>query len=180
MPAMIQNDFLNPLFSMNPFIVAIIIWFTGWGSLFLIARKTNSITTNLLKHPGFMIGDFLLLPLAGFLITYFYQSVSNPTDSVMSVKFTYFALIFGFVYVVASTLGSIFVTNNLHGIWSIPHGIFIWLMAYILSGFISRGFFQLIHVNNTTLWIIWIAVLFIGIVHVSFPLIFGPKTFPRI
>lgn len=142
MPLITQNDFLNPLFSLNPIIVALIVWFTGWGSLFLIAWKTNSISVVLLKHPGFMIGDFLLLPLAGFLITYFYQSVNSPMTFVTSMKFTYFAIIFAVICTMLSALRSIFITKNYHGIWSLPHITFIWFMVYILASFISTGFFS--------------------------------------
>jgi len=180
MSLMTQNDFLNPLFSLPPIVVALIIWFTGWGSLVLIAWRTNSVSTALLKHPGFMIGDFLLLPLAGFLITYFYQSVSNPVTSLASMKFTYFAIIFAVLCTMLATLGSIFITKNYHGIWSVPHTIFIWFMVYILASFIPRGFFQLIHVPSTKLWIVGLLVLFFAISHLALPLIFGPKTFPKL
>jgi len=76
---MTQNDFFNSLFLLNPFFVAFLTWFWGFGSLVIYAIRTESVSTLLLKHPGIMIGDFFLIPFSMFLITYFYQRVVIPT-----------------------------------------------------------------------------------------------------
>lgn len=138
-----QNDLLNKLVSFNPFVVGLLVWFTGWGSLFLIGWGTNNLDT--LLSLKFMIGDFIMLPLAGGLITYFYQSVKKPSSLATSKNITYFASVFATSITVISTLYSLFISHHYQGVWSIPHTVFIWLMSYILVSFISRGFIQILH-----------------------------------
>lgn len=179
MPRMTQNDFLNPVLSLTPSLVAVIIWFAGWGSLFLIAWRTDSITSVLLKHPGFMVGDFVLLPLAGFLVAYFYQSADSVLDLMRSKKWDYFSIIFATLFTIVATSYSIFISKHYQGIWSIPHTIFIWFIIYILANFLSKGSYQLLYKPNRYLWMIYIGVLIAISFHIIIKLsIFGAARFP--
>lgn len=130
---MMGNDFLKPILLLNPIAVAFVIWFWGFGSLALIAIRTNTVTSILLKHPGFMVGDFLLLPITGLLVAYFYQH-SGPAESIVTSKLW---TIGGVTIATILTVVSI-VRNDLVNIWFVPHGVFYWFMAYMLVTFSLR------------------------------------------
>lgn len=179
MPPITQNDFLDPLFSLNPFLVALIIWITGFGSLLLIAWRTNSITTILLKNLGFMIGDFIMLPLAGFLITLFYQQINSPVDFIISNNLTYPILVVALIITVLSGYATLFVWKTLPlDISVIPHGIFYFFMTYILLNFFIKGLLQLFSSPTPFLWMLYIGVLFSIGMHLLVPMIYGRKYFP--
>ncbi len=74
MGVMSRGDFLRPLFALHSLGVALVIWATEWGSLLLIAWGANTSAAGFLRHPGYMIGDFFVLPLAGLLVARFYRS----------------------------------------------------------------------------------------------------------
>lgn len=179
MPTITQHDFLNPLFSLHPLVVALVILLTGWGSLFLIAWKTKTINTVLLGHPSFLIGDFLLLPLAGFLITYFYQSISNPSALVTTTNWNYLSVIFAIAITIVLATYSV-ITKSYNGVWSIPHTIFILFFVYILSNFLIRGLLTILPMPTLSLGLIYVAVVLVILAHIVIKLtkVFGPATFP--
>lgn len=178
MPAITQNDFLNPLFSLNPVLVALIIWIAGWGSLFLFALRTNSLSS-FLKHPGFMFGDFLMLPLAGFLITLFYQQITTPVSSVTSKNWTYITAIIALFLTALSAYRTLFVWKTAPAdIFLAPHLIFYFLFLYALINFLSKGLLQLLPNSTSFLWILYLGVIVAISTHLTLPLIFGQKTFP--
>ena len=172
---MTENDFLKPVFSLNPIVVALLIWFWGFGSLALIAIKTNSFGGVLLRHPGFIIGDFFLLPLAGLLIAYFYQHVSAPQRWVTSKVWIFGGAGAATILTVVSV-----VRNDLIYIWFVPHGTFYWFMAYVLITFFPRGLLQLVASKaERGLWPVWLAALLAVSGHFVIPMIFGPKILPK-
>ena len=178
MALMTQNDFINPLFSLNPILVAVIIWLTGWGYLFLFALRTNSLDT-FLRHPGFMIGDFLMLPLAGFLITFFYQQFTNPISLITSKNWTYIALVIGLSLAVLSAYRTLFVWKTAPvDILIIPHFFFYWFISYILINFFIKGLLQNLSSSTPLSWLIYIGVILVVLVHLILPMIFDPKIFP--
>lgn len=180
MPAITQNDFLNLLFSLNPFFVALIVWATGWGYLFLFALRTNSLD-NFLKHPGFMVGDLIMLPIAGFLITLFYQQITNPVNSIVSKNWTYITIVIALILTVLSAYRTLFIWKTVPlDIFITPHLVFYFLFSYILANFILRGMLQLISASTPLLWGMYIGVILVMSVHLTLPLIFGPKTFLNI
>ena len=175
MAKIMANDFLKPVLSLNPVAVALLIWFWGFGSLVLIAIRTNSLASVLLKHPGFMVGDFFLLPLTGLLIAYFYQHSGATATSVTSKLWT----IGGATLATILTLISI-LRNDLINIWFIPHGAFYWFMAYICITFFPRGLLHLVVTGaDKWLWFVWSAALLTVSSHLVLPLIFGPKILPK-
>ncbi len=161
MPSMTQNDFLNFLFSLHPILVGLIIWAISWGSLLPIEFETNS--SILFRNP---IGYFVLLPLTGILITYFYQSFGTAVKQITSTKFTYSMLALSALITGAITLYSI-LTNHYNGIWSIPHTLGISFTVYIITSFIFKGFLQLFHSSfQTRFLIIYIVTLVIVLIHI--------------
>lgn len=174
MPVITQNDFLNPLFSLHPILVALIIWVAGWGYLFLMALRTGEISA-LLKHPGNMIGDFLMLPLAGFLITLFYQSVGNPANIITSAKWMYVSLTISVFLTIFIVLGGIFITKSKHTLWYVPHIVFSWVFAYIMINFLIKGVLQLLSNSTLFLWSLYTGVIVSIAIHIIFMFIFGPK-----
>ena len=149
-------------------------WFWCFGSLVLVAVRTNAVSSVLLRHPGFMIGDFFLIPLACFLMTYFYQTIDHPVPLVMSPKWNYVAIL---GLVLASISGIRF---HLVSLWWIPHLTFYWFMAYALITFLAKGLLQLVvGGEKDSRWLIWLGVLIAICIHEMLPLIFGPKTLPK-
>lgn len=175
MPSMIQNDFLNPLFSLNPFLVALIFLVAGWGYLVLAAWRLKTLNA-LLKHPGYMVGDLIMIPLAGFLITLFYQSVNNPTISVLSVRWIYFGIAFATLYTIITFIASIFISKTVHGFWFIPHTIFIWFISYVLFNFFTKGFLQVLSKTTPSLLSIYIIAALAVLTHFILIAVFGYKT----
>jgi len=171
---MTQNDFLNPVFTLNPVLVAMLAWFWGFGSLVLVAVRTNAVSSALLRHPGFMIGDFFLIPLACLLMTYFYQTVDHPIPLVTSPKWNYVA-------VLALVLASISAIRfDLVSLWWIPHLAFYWFMAYALITFLGKGLLQLVLAGEKSFpWLIWFGVLMAISIHEVLGVIFGPKSLPK-
>jgi len=130
----VENDFLKPILLLNPTLVAFLIWFWGFGSLALIAMRTDTVTSVLLKHPGFMVGDFFLLPITGLLVAHFYQH-TGPAESIVTSKLW---TIGGATAATILTVVSV-VRNDLINIWFVPHGVFYWFMAYMLVIFFPKG-----------------------------------------
>jgi len=173
MSRMTENDFLNPLFSLGPFIVAMVILFWGFGTLVLVAIKTKTVFSVLLANPAF-IGDFLLLPVAGFLITYFYRSVTSSIDIIILPVWSYGILTIAVILTVVSVT-----RNELFSIWWLPHQTFYCFFAYLSISFLIKGLLQLIiGAGSKPLWLIWTGVLILVTSSGVLGLIF-PKVFPK-
>ena len=177
---MAQNDFFNPLFSISPFLFALIILIFGWGGLFLQAIKTKSLST-FLRHPAFMIGDLLILPIIGFLMSIFYRGIAIPVEELLSTKWNYFTAIISLGIVSFTFYRSIFIKRTTSfNIFSLLHFFFAWFMAYIIITFFSKGLWQLLFGGGGLfLWILWLLV-FVGVLsHISLGVLW-PKKFPRL
>lgn len=173
---MTQNDFLHPLLILPPFIVYLIILVWGFGSLLLVAIKTKTLRTHLVRNPGFMIGDFFLLPAAAALITFFYQSVTSPLPVTTSLTWTQATAILSLIITIS--LGVKFKKYNKYLIWVWPHGVFHLLFTYLFITFISKGFWQLVFGENSPLlWMIWITAVFAVAIHLILGTIW-PKKLP--
>ena len=169
---MTKNDFFNPLLASNPLLAAFVVWFTGWGTLLLLAWRTDNLF-EFFRNPKFMISDFLLLPACGFLVTRFYHSVEKPAVSAASAKVGYVSLALATVVTVLATTYSIFVSNNFGGVWSVPHTLFIWFIAYMLIGFFVRGALQLRVHPTLSSWLYQTGVALAMIGHAIFGALWG-------
>ena len=167
-----KNDFFNPLFSRSPIFVAFVIWLTGWGSLLLLAWRTDSLF-GFFRNPKFMISDFLLLPACGFLVACFYRSVRRPAGVATSKRVNYGSMGLATLATILATGYSIFISNNYGGVWSVPHTLFIWFMAYILIGFFATGVLQLRVRSRPSLWFHHIGVALALVGHAIFGLLWG-------
>jgi len=168
-----EKDFLDPLYSLGPYIVAIVILFWGFGTLLLVAIKTKTVFSVLLANPAF-IGDLFLLPIAGFLITYFYRSVNNPIDIIILPVWSYVILTIAIILTVVSVT-----RNELFNIWWIPHQTFYCFFAYLTISFLIKGLLQLILVtSDKALWLVWASVLILVSASAILGIVF-PKIFPE-
>mgnify|MGYP001588874587 FL=1 len=171
-PSVTKKDFLNRLFISSPLFAALFIWATGWGTLLLLAWKTESLF-KFLRNPKFMISDFLLLPTCGFLVAHFYRSVEKSAPSAASAKVTRISLALATITAVLATMYSIFVSNNYGGVWSIPHTLFIWFIAYVLIGFFMRGALELRGHPTRSPWPYLAGVALAMVGHTIFGLLWG-------
>ena len=174
---MAQHDVLRPLFTRSPALVASVVLVTGWGSLLLIAWRAGAITDTFLKSPGFMIGDLILLPLAGGLIAGCYKKSRSSLHSAPAKRLTYIALALATLSALAATLYSLFLSGNYHGIWSVPHTLFIWFIAYILVHFILKGAYLLYTRSAYGLQYHYAAVIAAISGHILLKLLFGSASF---
>ncbi len=126
-------------------------WLTGWGTVLLLAWRTDSLF-EFIRNPKFMISDFLLLPACGFLVTRFYQSVEKPAASVASAKVGYVSLPLATIATILATMYSVLVSNNFGGVWSVPLMLFFGFFTYVLTGFFVRGVLQLRVRSTPSLW----------------------------
>jgi len=173
------RDSLLALFTLRPIVVAGVILVTGWGSLLLIAWGTDSITEVFLKNPGFMIGDFLLLPFAGFLIARFYRQSAKFRIPLISKRWTYVAVLLATFVTIIGTLYSTLISGSYHGLWSVPHTLFIWVMTYMVASFLLNGFASLRSRSKPSLWISYLGVLGAIAAHVTIKLSVGGASFPK-
>jgi len=174
MTRMTENDFLKPLFSSGPLVMAVLVLLWGFGSLVLVAIRTQTVGSVLLANLAF-IGDLVLLPCAGFLITYFYRAVTNAVDVVTSPVWNYGA---GVLAVLLAAMSA--ARNDLISIWWAPHLTFYWFFAYMTISFLCKGLLQLIlGTNKKFLWSFWVGVLILTSVHGILGLVF-PKVFPEL
>lgn len=116
-----------------------------------------------------------MLPLAGFLITLFYQSIESPVAIITSSKWIYISAVIATFTIILSVLCGIFIAKRNYTFWYIPHVIFIWFITYIVSNFLINGVLQLLSNSTLFLWAIYIGVIISMIIHVTFTFIFGPK-----
>lgn len=148
-----QNDFLASLLNINPLIFSSLIWFFGFGSIFLVAIKGKTVKKDLLRNPGFILGDFFVIPIIGGLISYFYQQVSNP---LLITTSPYWNLTLIIAILITFYMGIKF---KLMKLWWFPHGLFHVIFTYILINFLFKGVLQLVDTGGFELWIIWFLVL---------------------
>lgn len=175
-----RGDLLSKLFTLPPIVVALIILVWGWGNLFVVAISTHSLGS-FLTHPAFMIGDLVMLPAAGFLITLFYQRVETPMHVAIlfSKKWTCATLSVAFLLALYNAYFSIFIWKSAPpDILMSPHFFFWWFFVYVLINFLARGFGQLLYTTKYTLWLLYVGVIILVSVHLLLPTVFGPKTFP--
>lgn len=171
---MISNDLLGFVLKLNSISFALLILVFGFGSLLLVAIRTKSFNESILKSPGIMVGDIFLLPIAGFLITTFYQSIQNPLPILQS---TWWNLLL----IIAAVLASISAYRFKHlNIWWLPHNVFYFLMAYIVITFLAKGLIQLVFSKEEfNLWLSWILAMILISVHQLLGVVF-PKRFPKL
>ena len=177
---MAQHDFLRPLFTQALALVASVVLVTGWGSLLLIAWRAGAITDTFLKSPGFMIGDLILLPLAGGLIAGCYKKSWAPLHPAPAKKLNYIALALATLAVLAATLYSLLVSGNYHGIWSVPHTLFTWFVVYVLAHFILKGAYLLYTRSAPGLQYHYAAVIVAVSGHILIKLLTGSASFETI
>ena len=141
----------------------VLTFFWGVGSLFLVAIKTNSVKTILLRKPSILIGDFFILPIVAGIIANYYQQ--NNISYLFAGFQSWLVLTIAIILTIISAAKS----QLLHPLW-IPHLLFYAFMAFIILSFLSN--FQL----TTFSW--WL--VFVGIItHQLLGMLF-PKKFPKI
>lgn len=178
MPAITQNDFLNPLLSLHPAIAALIVWVTGYGSLLLLAAKTRSLKS-FLKQPGFMVGDSLMMPAAALFITLFYQQVNQPLTLLVSINWTYVTASVALIVTAFSTYRTLYIWKTApKDIFLAPHVIYYFFMAYALINFFGKGFLQLLATPTVPLLLAYLGATVAAFIHFVVPMIYGKKMFP--
>ncbi len=103
----------------------------GFISLLPVAIKTNKVST-LFKNPAFVIGDFVLLPMASGVMTYFYEIQWSWQVFIIALLITFMA---GIKY-------------KLLNIWWVPHGLFYLFFLYLLLGFMLDALSQILRGDN--------------------------------
>ena len=173
---MTRNDPFRHLFALRPWAVAAIVWAWGFGSLVLYSGSTGSIQDVLLRHPGFMVGDFFLLPAAAFLIAWFYRTAQiRPGSPAAHLAWN----VAGAAAATIMTAVSL-VRNGLLSWWFAPHAVFYWFMACLLIVFFPRAAVQLVLDGGDRLhWLMWTLALIAVGGHILLPVVFGPKVLPR-
>lgn len=174
---MLRNDFLEPLLSLSPAIVFAVILIWGFGSILLVAVRTKSVRNRLIRNPGFMIGDLLLIPASGGLIAFFYQDLEKPLPETVSVIWTWGALILGII--ISTSLGKKFDLLKKEYLWLwAPHGLFHIFFTYVTVTFITKGFWQLLRGESSLiLALTWFVVVFMILAHLRLGAVF-PKKLP--
>ena len=142
---------------------ALLTFLWGVGSLFLVAIRTNSVKTILLKKPSIIIGDFFILPAIAGIIANYYQQTG--IDNLFTSFHGWLILGISIILTIISAAKS----QLLHPLW-IPHLLFYAFMAFIILSFLSN--FQL----TTFSW--WL--VFVGIITHQLLGILFPKKFPKI
>ncbi len=141
--ALLAGDPLLRLMSLHPLIVGLTFLVLGWGSLLLIAWRLEVITSVFLRNPAFMVGDLILLPLATTLIASFYRSASIEIPRESGVGIAVASALIAAVSAGATAAFSIFLSETYHGIWSVPHTLFIGLFAYVFVSFLPHAFYEI-------------------------------------
>ena len=141
--ALLTGDPLARLMSLHPLIVGLMFLVLGWGSLLLIAWRLKVITSVFLRSPAFMVGDLVLLPLATVLMASFYRSASIEMPRESGVGIPIASALIAAVSAGATAAFSIFLSETYHGLWSVPHTLFIGLFAYVFVSFLPRAFYEI-------------------------------------
>ena len=141
--ALLTGDPLARLMSLHPLIVGLTFLVLGWGSLLLIAWCLEVIASVFLRNPAFMVGDLILLPLATTLMSSFYRSASIEIPRESGVGIAIASAFIATISAGATAAFSIFLTETYHGLWSVPHTLFIGLFAYVFVSFLPRAFYEI-------------------------------------
>ena len=141
--ALLAGDPLARLMSLHALIVGLTFLVLGWGSLLLIAWRLEVIASVFLRNPAFMVGDLIFLPLAAALMASFYRSASIEIPRESGVGIAVASALIAAVSAGATAAFSIFLSETYHGIWSVPHTLFIGLFAYVFVSFLPRAFYEI-------------------------------------
>ncbi len=151
-----MSDPSTSLLNLNPFLVGLITLLFGLSTLVIPAIKSNQVKV-LFTNPAFLIGDFILLPLATILMAYYQQ---NFLTTQALGEWIY---ILALSLVIATVAG---VNFNLLKIWWLPHGIFYLYFVYLLMTFLFMSTQQIFQAYNTVeSLIILITVCILVITH---------------
>ena len=138
--ALLPGDPLARLVTLHPVVVGAVFLVFGWGTLLLLAWRLGIVTSEFLRSPAFMVGDLVLLPLCGALIASFYRSSGPAAHLLLQGWIVYISGAIALAAAGATAAFSILVTETYHGLWSVPHTLFIGFFAYVFVSFIPRGF----------------------------------------
>jgi hypothetical protein len=105
--------------NINPLTFAFMVLFVGLGSLLLPAIKKSS-TRKLFSNPAFIIGDFMILPVVGFLV--------------FELSFKEFSLIILIISLFLTLFSGI--KFKLIKYYWVPHGIFYFTFTYIVLNYL--------------------------------------------
>lgn len=131
---MIGNDFLASFLKLPPALAGILVLIFNFLSILIPAIKLNSVR-NLFTNPAFVIGDFLAIPLAAFLMALFYKDFKNIPKELVSIEFQ--LVIFMIAFLLTLFSGIYF---KLMKIYWVPHGTFYFLFSFVFFSFIVRGY----------------------------------------
>jgi hypothetical protein len=174
------GDYFRGFFALPPLIVAIVVLIFGWGNLFLFAIKTDSLGA-FLHNPDFMVGDLIMLPLAGLLVSVYYGRASERLNFsfINSNLWHKLVLLFAFILSSYNAIFSLYVWHSTHfDIIIVPHFFFYWFVVYELTNFFIKGAVYLLRYRSFLMLFLYISVLLAIVVHLTLPSVFGPKTFP--
>ena len=164
--ALLTGEPLARLMTLHPLIVGAIFLALGWGSLLLIAWRLEVITSVFLRSPAFMVGDLVLLPLATALMASFYRSASIEIPRESGVGITIASTFIAAISAGATAAFSIFLSETYHGIWSVPHTLFIGLFAYVFVSFLPRAFYEIAFGLKTRKTFLLAPIILLPVAHI--------------
>ena len=138
--ALLRGDPLRCLMNRHPLFVGAVFLVFGWGSLLLLAWRLEVITSSFLRNPAFMVGDLVLLPLCGAMMAAFYRASIRGMRLDLGRWIVVGSGLIATIAAGATAAFSILLTDTYHGIWSVPHTLFIWFFAYTFVSFLPRAF----------------------------------------
>ena len=145
------------------FLIILLTFFWGLGSLYLVAIRTKSLKSVFLKKPSILIGDFFIVPTVAGIIGNYY--LDKGIDNLYSDTLAWLILIISLIL----TLISVVRFKLLHPLW-LPHIVFYWFMTFIILLFLSN-----LELNTLSWWLVLIGT----ITHQSLGILF-PKKFPEV
>lgn len=137
---LLRGDPLGWFMTLHPIFVGAVYLVFGWGSLLLIAWRLDVVRDSFLSNPAFMVGDLALLPLCGALMSAFYRGSVPGMRLDLGRWIVVVSALIATISAGATAIFSIFLTDTYHGIWSVPHTLFIWFFAYTFVSFLPRAF----------------------------------------
>lgn len=140
MGPLLRGDPLRCVMTRHPLFIGAVFLVFGWGSLLLLAWQLDIITTSFLRNPAFMVGDLLLLPLCGVLMAAFYRASKRGMRLDLGRWIVVVSALIATISAGVTASISIFLTESYHGVWSVPHTLFIWFFAYTFVSFLPRAF----------------------------------------
>ena len=170
---LLTGDPLGWLISLHPILVALIFIALGWGTLLLIAWQLDVVESDFLRRPVFIVGDMVLLPLCGALIAAYYRSASLEMPSEWGMRIAVGSGVLSGVAAGATAAFSILASGTYHGLWSVPHTIFIWFFAYTFISFLPRAFSDMIFYLSTRKVYHVMAVVLLPVAHMTLKVSLG-------